>query len=210
MKTESLLRALAADAARPVPDIRRTIAIALTMGTTLSLALFGLLMRPRADIALAIRDHAFLLKLGLVGLLAIIAAGLLSRVARPIPARGLRRLAVAPLLLLCAVLFELISLSPSEWPARALGRNGLHCLASIPLLSLPPAACLFFALRRGAPASTSLAGGVAALVSAAIGASLYALTCPDDSPLFIAFWYSLAIGSVTSIGAAAGRRWLRW
>lgn len=210
MKTESLLRALAADAARPVVDIRRAIAWALALGAAMSMAMFGLFFHPRPDIGTAIHDHAFLLKLTLTGLLAVSAAGLLAIVARPLPPHGLGRLALAPLLLACAVLIELLSSSPAEWTARALGRNGLHCLAAIPLLSLPPAACLFVALRRGAPASSSIAGAVAALASAAIGASLYALTCPDDSPLFVAVWYSLAIGSITGVGAVAGRRWLRW
>jgi hypothetical protein len=210
LKTESLVRALAADAARPVVDIRVAIALALAIGLMSSLALFGLVFRPRADIGDAIHGHSFLLKLTLMAVLTLTASGLLPMVARPLPSRGLLRLAIAPLLLTVAVLVELNSLSPSEWAARALGRNALHCLGSIPLLSLPPAACLFFAMRRGAPASTSLAGAVAALVSAAIGALLYALTCPDDSPLFVALWYSLAIGAITWLGARAGRRWLRW
>jgi hypothetical protein len=48
----------------------------------------------------------------------------------------------------------------------------------------------------------SLAGGV--------GATLYALHCTDDSPFFVAAWYSSAIAIVTLIGYATGRRWLRW
>jgi hypothetical protein len=210
MNTESLLRALVADAARPVADIRVAIFTAFAAGTAMSLTLFGLLFHPRADIAMAIHDHAFLLKLLLICLLGLTAAGLLAAVARPLPPRGLRRLAIAPLLLALAIAAELATISPADWPARALGRNALHCLGSIPLLSLPPAACLFFALRRGAPASAWLAGAVTALASGAIGASLYALTCPDDSPLFIGLWYSMAIGAITWLGGVAGRRWLRW
>jgi hypothetical protein len=210
MKTEALLRALAADAARPVVDIRLAIAVALAIGVALSLTLFGLVFRPRPDIGMAIHAHSFLLKLALMAILTLTTTGLLPVVARPLPPFGLARLMIAPLMLAVAVVVELNSFSPSDWAARALGRNALHCLGSIPLLSLPPAGCLFFALRRGAPASASLAGAVAALVSAAIGASLYALTCPDDSPLFVALWYSLAIGSITWLGAVVGRRWLRW
>ncbi|MEA2988814.1 MAG: hypothetical protein QOG83_1525, partial [Alphaproteobacteria bacterium] len=44
----------------------------------------------------------------------------------------------------------------------------------------------------------------------ALGAAIYAAHCPDDSPLFIAAWYSIAIAVVAAVGAAAGRWVLRW
>jgi hypothetical protein len=47
-------------------------------------------------------------------------------------------------------------------------------------------------------------------ICGAIGAALYATHCPDDSPLFVAAWYSLAIGFTAAIGALAGSRLLRW
>jgi hypothetical protein len=47
-----------------------------------------------------------------------------------------------------------------------------------------------------------LAGGLAAAV--------YATHCPDDSPLFVAAWYSLAIGFVAVLGGFLGNRILRW
>jgi hypothetical protein len=39
---------------------------------------------------------------------------------------------------------------------------------------------------------------------------LYALTCPDDSPLFVATWYSIAIAVVAGGAAWVGNRLLRW
>jgi hypothetical protein len=33
---------------------------------------------------------------------------------------------------------------------------------------------------------------------------------PDDSPLFVAAWYTLAITFVSALGAVAGARLLRW
>jgi len=44
----------------------------------------------------------------------------------------------------------------------------------------------------------------------ALAAALYALHCTDDSPLFVATWYSLAIAGVTVLGWAVGSRLLRW
>jgi hypothetical protein len=43
-----------------------------------------------------------------------------------------------------------------------------------------------------------------------VGAALYALSCPDDSPLFVATWYSIAIAVVTAASAYIGSRTLRW
>jgi hypothetical protein len=34
--------------------------------------------------------------------------------------------------------------------------------------------------------------------------------CPDDSPLFVAVWYPIAIAFMTAVGAALGARLLRW
>jgi hypothetical protein len=51
---------------------------------------------------------------------------------------------------------------------------------------------------------------VAGLVAAGIAATFYAAHCPDDSPFFVATWYTLATGIVVLIGTLAGRRWLRW
>ena len=210
MKTENLVRVLAADAARPVIGIRVLMGAALGAGAAVSLLLFRLLFEPRPDLATAIQGHAFATKIAVVVLLAITAGGLLSPVARPFPVRVLPRLSVAPTLLAIAVFVELVAAPTSSWPARVLGRDVFHCLAAIPLLSLPPALCLFAALRRGAPANSSVAGAIAGLAAAGVGATLYALACPRDSSLFVALWYSLAIGGVTAAGFFAGRRWLRW
>ena len=55
-----------------------------------------------------------------------------------------------------------------------------------------------------------MAGAVAGLVAGGVGATLYAMHCTDDSPLFVALWYSLAVALVALAGAAAGRWLLRW
>jgi hypothetical protein len=210
MNTESLVRALAADASRPVIGIRVLMVAALGAGAAVSLVLFRLLFEPRADLAVAIQGHAFATKLAVVMLLGVTAGGLLAPVARPFAVRVLPPLSVAPLLLAIAVIVELVGAPAAGWSSRVLGHDVLHCLGAIPLLSLPPALCLFAALRRGAPADAARAGTVASLAAAGVGATLYALACPRDSSLFVAIWYSLAIAAVAVAGRFAGRRWLRW
>ncbi len=55
-----------------------------------------------------------------------------------------------------------------------------------------------------------LAGATAGLVAAAIGATLYASHCQDDSPLFVATWYVIAVAIMALLGAVLGSRFLRW
>ena len=80
----------------------------------------------------------------------------------------------------------------------------------IPLLSAAPLIGALIALHRGAPRNPGLAGAGAGLFAGAFAASLYATHCPDDLPLFVAVWYSLAILIVMAVGALAGSRLLRW
>ena len=51
---------------------------------------------------------------------------------------------------------------------------------------------------------------MAGLLAAACGATLYAFHCFDDSPLFVATWYTLAALPVVIVGAVAGHRLMRW
>ena len=48
------------------------------------------------------------------------------------------------------------------------------------------------------------------IAAGGLGASLYAIFCPVDNALFVAGWYSLAIGAVTMACSCLGQRWLRW
>jgi hypothetical protein len=41
-------------------------------------------------------------------------------------------------------------------------------------------------------------------------ATLYASHCTDDSPLFVAAWYTMATALVTAVGALAGAKLLRY
>jgi hypothetical protein len=211
MKTEELIRALALDAGKPVVSVNRLVAAALAAGAAASLLLFALALQPRPDIASALYSPGFCLKIAAAVGLALTAVTLLGEVARPVPRRrSLGVLTLAPLLLVTGVAVELIALPSETWHARLIGRNAPHCLALIPLLSTAPALCLFLALRRAAPARPGLAGIIIGLAAGGIGAVLYALTCPDDSPLFVAAWYSFAIVIVSGACFIAGRRWLRW
>jgi hypothetical protein len=80
----------------------------------------------------------------------------------------------------------------------------------VPMLAIAPLLACLYCLRQAAPASPARAGAVAGLLSGAIAAAVYALHCTDDSPLFVALWYTVAVAGVTAIGAWAGDRVARW
>jgi hypothetical protein len=84
------------------------------------------------------------------------------------------------------------------------------CLGAIVLLSLPGLALILGVLRTGAPTRPALAGTAAGLMSGALGAAAYAVSCKNDGGQFVAIWYSAAIVIAGVVGTVAGRRVLMW
>jgi hypothetical protein len=93
---------------------------------------------------------------------------------------------------------------------RLVGNNSRFCLVWIPVMSLPLLAAALIGLRHGAPARPALSGAIAGMLSAGLAATLYASHCTDDSPLFVATWYTLATALVTAVGALAGSKLLKY
>ena len=211
MKTDEFIRALASD--RTVaPPPARTLARDLACGGAIALAAFLLLLGMRPDLADAFASPRFVLKPVLTLSLFIAAVVVLPGLARPgvdLSCRS-RGLLVAPVLLGVGVILELVTLPPAIWATQAVGTNSFWCLTMIPLLALAPLACTLHALRQAAPTRPTLTGAVAGLATGALAATFYAFHCTDDSPLFVAIWYVLALAIVTAAGALGGRRLLRW
>ena len=212
MRTSELIAALAAD---PVPEpirLDRRVAAALGLGLVASLAIYVLLMGPRPDIAEAARTVRFNLKFVDALALALPTVLLMLRLARPdAKPRALALWLLAPFILLAAgVVVELIVVPQSEWLPRLVGTKSMHCMRMIPLLAAPLLAALIVALRAGAPMHPALTGALAGAAAAGIAALLYASSCPDDSPLFVATWYPLATLICAGVGGLAGRWYLDW
>jgi hypothetical protein len=210
MKTEQLVAALVADRAAKRP-LARSLMIALAGGGVLSLAFFCLELGVRADIGPALVTWRFDLKVAMVLLGWGLAFGLCLDCARPdMPRHPLRRMLPLLVVLAAAVAIELASVPAASWRTRLVGSNSMICLPMVPILSLAPLGAALLILRRGAPASPALAGAAAGLLAALSGATLYAFHCFDDSPLFVATWYTLATLPMVALGALAGHRLLRW
>jgi len=212
MKTDELIAALAADTKTVSKPINRQLWIAIAGGAIVATLIFLLGVGPRPDIAAALETPRFLYKYVLTLTLLASAVGLMLHLARPgaVPAGWLAALAIPPALLVASVIAEIFLVPSPAWSMNLMGKNAVVCLVVIPLLSAAPLAAVMWTLRDGAPTHPVLAGAVAGLVAAGIGATLYATHCQDDSLFFIAAWYGLAIMMVTAVGAFLGARLLRW
>lgn len=211
MKTDDLISALAADG-RHTRRLGRSLSVALAAGIVVAGAGFFATLGFRPDIDSAARTLRFLFKFVVTLSVAAAAIGVVWRIGRPgVPFSAQAwALAVPVVLLIGAVVLELSTVPEASWAPRLIGTNSLHCLTAIPLLSVPTLAALLYALRDSAPSSPATAGAVAGLLSAGVAATYYASNCTDDSPLFVATWYTLAVSIVTVAGALAGGRLLRW
>ncbi|MBR0556543.1 DUF1109 domain-containing protein [Ciceribacter sp. L1K23] len=211
MKTDELIRLLSEDA--PVRmRYRRALAAAIVFGAVAAVSLLLSTYGLRPDLADQIETLRVAFKIGASLLAAVLACRLVLRIGRPgLSVRGAALSLLVPLgLLVLAVAAELVVLPQADWMPKLLGRNATFCLVLVPTLSFLPLVALLWAMRNGAPDNPGLAGAAAGIAAGAIGATVYALHCPDDSPLFVATWYPLAIAIVTIAGYGAGRRALRW
>ena len=212
METDQLIRTLAADNAHRARPVGFVLALALLAAAPVSVGIFfaGLGFRP--DVMTAMHNPFFDLKFAVTLALAIPAIALSLHLSRPEASlHGWAWLLLIPAGLLVAGISGEMML-PQRLPmmTRLVGSNSRTCLTAIPLMSLPLLAAALIGLRHGAPTRPAVTGAIAGLLSAGLAATLYASHCPDDSPLFVATWYTIATAMVAAIGALAGSRMLRF
>ncbi|RYF18619.1 MAG: DUF1109 domain-containing protein [Comamonadaceae bacterium] len=213
MKTDDLVAALAA-AAVPVDPVRadRRFLLRLSLGVLLALGLMLLFLGPRPDLAAAATLPMFWVKLGLPAAVAGAAWLLLLRLAHPgMRTKGAGAAAVLPLALMSAAgALVLLQAPGSERLALVLGDTWRECLLNIGLLSLPVLLLALVAVRGLAPTRLRLTGAAAGLFAGAAAAFAYAFHCPELAPPFLGAWYVTGILIPCALGAALGRRALRW
>lgn len=210
--TNELINSLAADARKPVASLSTVWWGAAGLAVTLAAVIFFATLGPRPDIAAAAETPRFLFKFAITITLAVSAFGLMRTLSRPGDAwrKATPYLAAAPTLIIAGVVAELILLPPDAWSANLIGVNAVVCLISISLLGIGPLAVFLLALRHSAPTRPALAGAVAGLLAGGIGATFFAAKCTNDSPLFVATWYTIAIAGLAVLGAVGANRLARW
>jgi hypothetical protein len=212
METDQLIRTLAADNAHQARPVGLVLALALLAAAPASVAIFFVGLGVRPDVMTAMRNPFFDLKFAVTLALAIPAIAISLHLSRPEASlNGWRWLLLIPAGLLAVGLSgEMMMTQRLPMMTRLIGSNSRVCLVAIPLMSLPLLAAALIGLRHGAPTRPAVAGAIAGLLSAGLAATLYAAHCADDSPLFVATWYTIATALVTAIGALAGSKVLRF
>jgi len=212
METDQLIRTLAADNASRARPVGFVLALALLAAAPVSLLMFFSELGVRPDVMTAIHNPFYVLKFAITLALAAAAITVGVHLSRPEASlSGLGWLFMIPAGLLAAGIAGEAML-PQRLPVmtRLVGSNSRVCMTAIPLMSLPLLAAGLFGLRHGAPTRPALAGGVAGLMSAGLAATIYASHCTDDSPLFVATWYTLAAALVSATGALVGVKALKF
>ena len=212
METEQLIRTLAADNAHRARPVGFMLTLALLAAAPVSVAIFVASLGVRPDAMTAMHNPFFDLKFAVTLALAIAATAVSLHLSRPEALlRGWALLLLVPAGILAAGIGGEMMM-PQRLPmmTRLVGHNSRACMMAIPFISLPLLAGALVGLRHGAPTRPAVAGAVAGLMSAGLAATLYASHCTDDSPLFVATWYTIATALVTAIGALAGSRVLRF
>lgn len=212
MDTSELIKALASDRHGPARSLSTVWAGAISASIAIAALVFFTVLGLRADIAVALETPRFLFKFLVAITLAVSAFDCVRALSRPgVPShRAIACLAAAPALVVLAVIAELLALPSNTWSATMIGTNSVVCLTYIPLIGLGPLAILLLVLRHGAPPRPVSAGAVAGLLAGGIAATFYAAQCNNDSPLFVAVWYTLAIAGLAALGAVGARRLARW
>jgi len=212
METDQLIRTLSADNAHRARPVGFVLALALLAAAPVSVAMLFAGLGVRPDFMTAMRNPFFDLKFVVTLALAIPAIAFSLHLSRPEASlRGWKWLLLIPVgLLLAGIASEMMMPQRLPMMTRLVGNNSRLCMTAIPLMSLPLLVAALIGLRHGAPTRPAVAGAIAGLLSAGLAATLYASHCTDDSPLFVATWYTIAVALVTAIGALAGSRVLRF
>ncbi|MGB8278071.1 MAG: NrsF family protein [Methylovirgula sp.] len=212
MKTEDLIRTLAADQTGPKTPLTLALVLGLLPGIALSILLYSVILGPRPHLLAMLPEPRILFKL--IFPWALIACALPTALQLVRPGADLRAsltmFGLLALVLAAAVVTELVVVPQAHWGTSLMGHYARYCVLFVPMLAFGPLVGALIVLKRAAPTNPSLAGAGAGLLAAAIGAAIYATHCPDDSPLFFATWYGLATIIVVIMGSIAGSKLLRW
>jgi len=213
MKTAALIDLLA-QGAGPVERnaVAKRFATAVVAGTVGALALMLPIYGPNPQLPRLVGEPEFWIKIAFAAALAAAALVNVARLAQPgVAIARSRWLVAAPIAALWLfAAFALAAAAPDGRAALLIGHTWRTCPFNIALLSLPPLAAGFWALRGLAPTNPRLAAAVGGVCAGALGAFVYGFHCPEIAPPFIGVWYVIGIAIPGALGVWLGPRLLRW
>ena len=212
MDTDQLIRTLAADNAYRARPVGFVLALLLLAAAPVSLLMFFAELGVRPDVMTAVHNPYFDLKFAVTLALAAAAITVALHLSRPEASlRSFVWLFMVPAgLLIAGISSEMMVPQRLPMMTRLIGSNSKVCMTAVPMMSLPLLAASLIGLRHGATTRPALEGALAGLLSAGLAATIYASHCTDDSPLFVAAWYTLSAALVTVIGALVGSKVLKF
>ncbi|PKR56190.1 NrsF family protein [Thalassospira marina] len=211
LKTDDLINSLASQAGTangPSPrKLHSALAGSALAGVIMAVMIILVLVGPRTDLIAMDTAPATFFKV-----IAMLAAGIAAF-------KTLRELAIAggnapswlifvPILVIIAVRI-ITDQSGGSWLGAAPLAAPI-CVGTIIVASLPALGLLMYFLRKGATVHPGKTGAFAGMLAGALAAMAYAIACRNDAGLFLLIWYPVAVGIVTALGAAIGRRVLAW
>ena len=211
--SDEFLSALSANLA-PISRwyVARRLAIGMSGGVIVSLALMLVLLGPRPDMDQSMATTMFWMKLAYALAFAVIAGFAADRLARPAASARdrIKWIAVPILLVIVIAAFRLAAASPDSRAAMLMGQSAKVCPWRILFFALPPLAGLIWAMRGLAPTRLREAGAAIGLAAGGAGAFVYALACTESTAPFLAIWYTLGMTASAALGWALGPLVLRW
>lgn len=213
MRTEDLIRVLAADARTPCRRLARPV---VRLGSWLVvsvpwIAVVVAVMGPRPDLAVKAGELPWLLEQGAALMTALTAALAAFCACVPGRPRWEQAMPLAPLLFW----FGLLGAGClSAW--RLADPYGLElqadwaCLPGIAMVGLIPGIAMAAMLRRGLPLEPILSVGLGGLAAAALGDFGLRLFHPQDASLMVLVWQVGTVTALTALSAAVGHRIARW
>ncbi len=213
MRTDELVSMLAREVAPVDPAMRaRRISLAMTIGFAGAGALMAWTLGFNPALHRAAAVPMFWVKIAFVAAVLAIGASAMPRLGTPGARAGRIPAALGGTLVALWAIAALVLLraAPGERIDLLMGDTWRTCPYNIAVLSVPAFVAALWAMKGLAPTRLHLAGAGAGLVSAAIGALVYTLHCPEVAPPFIGVWYVLGMLIPTAAGALIGPRVLRW
>ena len=213
MRTDELIAQLSGRVgAAPKHAAVKRLCLALTIGGAVALALLLVSLGARPDLAQASGTAPFWMKWMYTLSLTWASVVVVRRLGDPDTRVGLAWWGLAaPIAIVAMMGIGQLMVEPlARWSGLVFGETALRCSVTIPLLAAPVFAGLLWAFRRLAPTHLRLAGGASGFVAGATAASVYALSCPEQSAAFMAIWYTGGMLVAAALGALVGPRFLKW
>lgn len=213
MNTDKLIMMLSTGV-EPVPQHlpERLLSKALLVGIAISFILLLVFYGIRPDLKQISTTLPFWMKLGVPLANVVLGLVFIFALAHPgkLPKLDYWILIIPIAMLWTWAIWSWVNADPSQHAEMLWGETWRVCIKNIAVLAVPTAVATLLALRNLAPTRPALSGAIAGWLAGGVGASVYALHCPEMAAPFLAVWYVIGMLVPTAIMAWIGSRALRW